>query len=155
MNIFVLDNFPKFAAEYHCDKHVVKMIVETAQLLSTAHHINGSDVHKDAIYKSTHVNHPCSLWVRESLENYHWAWELATYLCEEYAKRYRKIHKTMEVVKTLSSFPRFNNYKATPFCQAMPEKYRQVDAVNAYRQYYINEKMHIATWKTEIPIWWG
>ena len=111
MNIFILDKNPKKAAEYHCDKHVVKMIVESVQLLSTSHWLmllkkynkKLSDFKriKDAKaflektcssnekppYKMTHVNHPCTKWVCESIENYKWLFKLTYYLCFEYNKR--------------------------------------------------------------------
>jgi phage-related protein len=70
MNIFILDKDPKKIAMYHNDKHVVKMIVETAQLLCTAHHVSGTN--GDIPYRKTHQNHPCSIWARESIENYNW-----------------------------------------------------------------------------------
>lgn len=151
MNIFVLDNSPKSAAEYHCDKHVVKMILETAQLLSTAHHVTGSG--SDSLYKPTHKNHPCALWVRESRQNYLWALELGQHLLEEYGKRYGRVHKTGGVMKLLEAVPELPSWGLTPFAQAMPEAYRKEDAVEAYRTYYIAEKAPICKWKIQTP-WW-
>ena len=78
MNIFYLDEDPVLAAQMHCDKHVVKMILESAQLLSTAHLLIDGDELADerGLYKATHKNHPSSKWVRDSSENYEWLWNL-------------------------------------------------------------------------------
>ena len=102
MNIFYLHNDPQVCAAYHCDKHVVKMILEYAQLLSTAHHeLDG--VPSIECYKKTHVNHPCTKWVRESLQNYRWLMRLITGLNDEYRKRYNKDvnHKSFDAVRDL------------------------------------------------------
>lgn len=74
MNVFALDLSPKTAARYHCDAHVVKMILETTQMLSTAHWMRGTR----GPYRPTHANHPCSVWVRESTANYKWLHELGS-----------------------------------------------------------------------------
>lgn len=92
MNLFVTSNCPEKCAEYIDDKRVVKMVLETAQLLSTAARICGSDDNR--IYKATHVNHPCSMWVRETKQNYLWTLRHFSALCYEYTKRYGKIHKS-------------------------------------------------------------
>ena len=90
MNIFYLDHDPRLAAQYHCDKHVVKMILESAQLLCTAVNIRaGGQV---SPYKTTHVNHPCSIWVRQNSANAMWVWYLLCYLNAEYSFRYGKLH---------------------------------------------------------------
>ena len=83
MNIFVLDNDPKVCAMSHCDKHVVKMILETAQMICTTHHIVGGYDY-DIPYKSTHVNHPCNRWLRDSVENYNWLISFITHINDEY-----------------------------------------------------------------------
>jgi hypothetical protein len=154
MNIFVLDMEPRVAAAYHVDKHVPKMIVESAQLLSTAHHI--LDGEKPAIYKISNKNHPCNIWLRESKSNYHWLWELATGLVEEYHLRYgSKTHKTEAVLDVLREAP--VNAPAvglTPFAQAMPDEYKSECPVTAYRGYYRGAKRDFATWKTTVPAWW-
>lgn len=85
MQVFVLDKDPVLAARYHCDKHVVKMIVETCQLLCTAHHLHGSE---QPPYRKTHVNHPCAIWARESRANYDWLIQLGFALSDEYTLRY-------------------------------------------------------------------
>lgn len=86
MNIFVLDYNPQVAAEYHCDKHVVKMILESAQILCAVHHKNGNS---DVPYKLTHANHPCIIWAGESKQNYLWVTELAEALNDEYIFRFK------------------------------------------------------------------
>ena len=80
MNIFVLDENPQVAAQMHNDKHVVKMILETAQLLCGVHHMVGGDY--DIPYKLSHKNHPCAIWVRQCIENYIWLCDLGLSLCE-------------------------------------------------------------------------
>lgn len=94
MNIFYLDSNPTLCAKYHNDKHVVKMILETAQLLCGVHWVTG----KEAPYKLSHKNHPCSIWVRSSLENYLWLCELGLELCDEYTYRYGKKQDRKSVV---------------------------------------------------------
>lgn len=149
MNIFVLDKNPKKAAKYHCDKHVVKMILETAQILCSVRYLYGLD----APYKPTHLKHPCVLWAKESRSNYDWLLNLGFELVDEYNKRYNKKHKCEEVLIYLKenkkSIP-FKKNHPTEFQQCMPEKYRvSGDPVQAYRKFYIHEKAKFATWKNE------
>lgn len=153
MNIFVLDLEPAEAAAYHCDKHVIKMILETAQMLCTAHHFFAHQ----APYRPTHQNHPCSVWVRNGAENYRWTCDLGMALCSEYERRYQKQHKTESVLQWCrehipSELP---DVSLTPFAQAMPAQYRRADAVEAYRDFYIHEKSQFATWRhSQTPFWW-
>jgi hypothetical protein len=152
MNIFVLDYNPYDAARQQCDKHVIKMILETAQLLSTASIINGGT----APYKQTHLKHPCTIWTAKSEDNYNWLVEHGLELCKEYSKRYNKIHKSEEIINWLKINGKRSNYKSlTDFAQAMPDQYKNKDAVIAYRNYYVNEKKTFATWKNPavIPEW--
>lgn len=171
MNIFILDNDAATAANMMCDKHVVKMIVESCQLLSTAHHVlDGEEIvvtsgkrkykscicTKKNICKATMINHPCSIWVRESRANYMWLWRHAYALCKEYTRRYGKVHK-MEamLLDGLYNWPdNIAKSKLTPFVQAMPEDYKDENAVVAYRRYYIIEKARFAKWSyTNEPEW--
>jgi hypothetical protein len=147
MNIFVLDNDPFKAAEYQCDKHVVKMVLETAQLLCSAH--------ETAPYKRTHYKHPCAIWTRSSLSNYMWLCEHGLGLAREYTFRYNKVHKSTEVIEWARlNMPNILNLGLLPFAQAMPDKYKHEDAVVAYRNYYIHEKARLATWKhSACPAW--
>lgn len=177
MNIFYLDNNPKAAASYHCDKHVVKMILESAQLLSTAHRVldgeegvklssNGRklktwilpDWREDIMYSATHVNHPCAIWTRQSSQNYEWLESLFVELCIEYTRRYNKVH-LCEVKFSDALVYKPDNLHATGFTepvQAMPDYCKVVgNSVQAYRNYYINEKRDIAEWRySAIPYWY-
>ena len=153
MNIFVLDRDLKKCAQYHCDKHVVKMIMEHAQMLSTACRATGLDEG----YKSTHENHPCNRWLRESVMNWLWLRDLTFELHEEWQYRYdhskSKLHKSFEVVDSLS-VPNLPDVPMTSFAQAMPEEYKSDDAVEAYRTYYVFGKTHLAEWtKRGRPNW--
>jgi hypothetical protein len=154
MNIFVLDLEPKKCAEYHMDKHAVKMILETAQLLCGVHWVTGSE----APYKLSHKNHPCSIWVRECYENYVWLCDLGMELCKEYSHRYGKRHKSQDIIEwCIVNKPNIrNNGDITPFALAMPDECKIGDTVESYRTYYIKEKYKIATWKNrEIPYWFN
>ncbi|MBT4785044.1 MAG: hypothetical protein HOO21_06795, partial [Candidatus Marinimicrobia bacterium] len=130
MNIFVLDNEVEKCAEYHCDKHVIKMILESAQMMSAVVRLQGYDVG----YKLTHKNHPCTIWARKSISNYLWLFKLIERLNAEYRYRYDKDinHKSFDMVKTLP-MPDLPVIGLTPFAQAMPEQYRNKNAVKAYR----------------------
>lgn len=153
MNIFVLDRDPMEAAKMYCDKHVVKMIVEVAQLLSTAHHIHDSEF-KDLVYKKTHVNHPCAIWARESDKNYMWLYSHFLALCQEYNLRYKKIHLTWRKLHNVLVHNPCPKGKFTNFVQAMPEQYKDEDVVKAYRNYYVGDKAKIAKWTYRtVPKW--
>ena len=151
MNIFVLDTDPKKAAEYHCNKHVVKMILEYNQLLCTSHWLTGSE----APYKASHINHPCNVWVRESIENYEWLCSLCSALLEEYTHRYGKVHKSSEVLNyCYQNKPKLESKGRTKFALAMPEIYKTDDCVLSYQNYYNFGKRHLFAWKNrEIPPW--
>lgn len=150
MNIFILDKDIKKCAEYHCDKHVVKMILETAQLLCSSIWMSGGK----APYRLTHKNHPCSKWSRESLENWLWLKELGLELCKEYTRRYNKIHKTEGIIKGLKT-PKLESKGMTPFPLAMPDIYKTKNPVKSYRNYYIHEKKEITQWNklNNVPKW--
>lgn len=148
MNIFVLDEDPNKAARYACDKHVVKMILESAQLLCSAFPDG------NAPYKKTHHNHPCAVWAREREENYEWLVQHAYALCVEYTKRYSKRHRSSEVIQWCDMRrPSLPSGPMTDFPQAMPDQYKNPDPVVAYRNYYMGEKANFAKWKTEVPHW--
>ena len=149
MNIFVLDYDTVKAARYHCDVHVNKMILETAQMLSTAYRLTTDNV-PDFLYRTTHKNHPCSIWARSCINNYNWLVMLGLELCLEYAHRFRKHHKTYQLIEFFldtepniaksNNVQQFGRWHVQPFPQAMPEEYKRHDAVEAYREYYTNEK---------------
>lgn len=180
MNIFFLHETPKLAAQYHCDKHVIKMILESAQLLSTAHRVLDGrqrrvlgprsrmatkfaldDQEMDLnLYASTHVNHPCAAWVRESNENYQWLYQLMLELNKEFVRRFGKEedHLTIRKLKKLLSksprrIPRIG-FTKPPTC--MPPEYQVDDVVLSYRNYYIGAKQHIAQWtNSPTPNWFS
>lgn len=154
----MLDYAVTSCAEYHCDKHVVKMMVEYAQLLSTAHRVvdNLPDDNVD-FYKIAHKNHPSAVWVRDSIENYNWLYLLWVELAKEYTKRYGKEHTSYVKLKDALSKPPKNIPKTamTQLPQCMPDKYKDSSPVLAYRYYYYGEKREFATWKSKMPEWFN
>ena len=180
MNIFFLAKNATTAAQMHCDKHVVKMLIEYAQLLSTAHRIIDGDKyygkqsngHKIArwshpnpamdttLYKATHVNHPSAVWTRESAANYMWVYNMWKALNDEFMYRYNKTEPHASYAKlahVLSKAPAsITKGSFTQPPQAMPDDCKGSCAVVAYRNYYINHKQHFATWKQRIaPSWFN
>ena len=158
MNIFFLDKSPKIAAQMMCNKHVVKMIVESAQMLSTAHRVcDGDDYANEmGLYKLAHKNHPSTKWVRSSSENYRWLWKHFDALMKEYTYRYGKTHATSRLRIALYKPPTniVHGVPVTDPPQCMPEECKQDDTVSAYQTYYIVEKSRFAKWiKREIPKW--
>lgn len=172
MNIFYLDHSPKLAARYHCNAHVVKMILELGQILSTAHRVlDGKMVISNAgrrkttwvhptldsvLYKATHVNHPSAVWCRETSENYSWTYSLFKELCIEYTVRYNKVHESERKLGiVLASMPTNITYGGlTPIAQAMPDYCKDVDPVEAYRDYYAIDKQRMLRYTNRsIPSW--
>lgn len=158
MNIFYLSSDPVEAAKYHCDKHCVKMIVEYAQLMSTAHRLTDSPV-KEKCYRATHKNHPSSIWVRSSQQNYRWLWYCFAALGQEFLERRNKPHKTYtKLLAVLKNIPDIPDEPFSEPPQCMPDYCKVVgDSVFAYRRYYRMEKAGFAKWewgKAETPYWW-
>jgi hypothetical protein len=176
MNIFYLDTDPKTCAEMHLDKHVVKMIIEYAQLMSTAHRvIDGEEyldrtttnrkikrwrLHDDrelTLMKACHVNHPSGVWCRDTKENYLWLYELWYHLLREYTHRYGKIHACARLEKDLAPAPaKIKIGEFYPPTPAMPDECKiPGNSLNSYHKYYIERKNHFAKWtKREIPNWY-
>jgi hypothetical protein len=159
MNIFVLDEDPVVAASYHCDKHVCKMILESAQMLCDAHIVH--DGFKKAqkrvplLLRATHINHPCAIWARQHVTNYEWLRALLGGLLDEYTFRYLKLHSYMTLHEQLGNRPMNIDDGDSPFVQVMPPQYMGPDTVKAYRDYYWHEKRQFAKWKMEnVPEWW-
>jgi len=171
MNIFVLDEDFDTCAEYHIDKHIVKMPLEAAQLLCSAHWISQVGffprkitpdekkqtqelITKD-FYGITHYNHPCAIWARASLDNFEWLHCYANALNSEYGYRYGgKSHKSLEVVNRLPE-PNIPRLGLTPFAQAMPDELKSDDHIASYRLFYMLDKGPFATWKyRDKPFWW-
>lgn len=142
MNVFFTNNDPIIAASEHCHKHQTKMIVEYAQLMSTAHHVLDGDNAIDGIYKSTHVNHPSAVWVRKAGIHYCWVFKCARELCRLYTERTGKVHKTEAVIHALGIPPR--NISVSPFYEppvCAPDEFKAVAVFNgaakAYRDYML------------------
>ena len=148
MNLFYLDRDPVTAASYHYDKHKVKMVLEAAQMLCTAHHCYGDEDQKDLIpYKQAHLNHPSTIWVRRSRSTYLWAYEYMIALGREYTKRYGKEHLTIIKCRDfLSQYPKY--IQSDDWCeppQCMPDEYKvEGDSISAYWNYYEGDKYKIA-----------
>ena len=148
MNIFYLDECPKKAAQVQYNKHVVKMILESAQMLCTAHHHYGNG--DNVPYKKAHYNHPSTIWVRQNSIHYDWLYDHMIALGDEYTKRYGKTHLSITKCKDLVYLPpgiptvMFNQ---PPQC--MPDKYKDKCSIQAYWNYYIGEKHVVANPKTE------
>ena len=144
MNIFYLHSDPKVAASYFYDKHKVKMILECAQMLCTAHIALGNE---DVPYKKSHLNHPSSVWVRANDENYQWLYNHMLALGEEYTKRYKRTHLTITKCKDILAVAPSNiptgSFSEPPQC--MPDEYKvDNDSVSAYWNYYEQDKYKIA-----------
>lgn len=180
MNIFYLDENPEVCAQQHVDKHVVKMIVEYAQLMSTAHRVlDGHEwegrttagrrikrfMHPDSLmntelYKACHINHPSAKWVRESAANYSWLYELWSYLCEEYTYRYGREHLTKTKLEYFLMLPPANASdepftQPTPAMAQYPQCIVEGDSLTSYRQFYWADKKSFATWtRRDKPEWW-
>ena len=155
MNIFVLDLDPKKCAEYHVNRHVVKMVLETAQLLCGVHHV--TDNKYEIPYKLSHKNHPCSIWARECYENYVWLCDLGMELCTEYTYRYNKRHKSQAIIEwCIVNKPNIpEKGDITPFALAMPDEYKVKSVVQSYRNYYMGAKSGFAVWTNrEVPKWY-
>ena len=180
MNIFALHESPEVSAEMACDKHVVKMILESTQLLCTAHRVldgveytdltkNGrkikrwrldDDVKENLLYKAGWLKHPSTVWLMQSAFNYNWLYRHMMALNNEYKLRYNhtKDHMCVEKLGILLSIPPKNsplNVMGTDATPAMPEECKVPgDSVASYRKYYIMKKHRFATWKNKLPPKW-
>ena len=167
MNIFVLDESPIISAQMQCDKHIVKMPLETAQMLCSVLHRHGQG--HLVPYKEAHKNHPCTLWAGDSAANFSWLVQHGMELCFEYTRRYNKIHKCQQVIMDIRETDwgtlQYQDMEMTPHPQCMPEEYKEQDGltpiyyvnnipnvVRAYRKYYINDKKDIAKWNKSRPM---
>lgn len=175
MNIFYIDSNPQKAAEYMVDRHIVKMILESVQLLSTAHRVlDGKeyvgqsktgrkvkrwllpDDRETVLYKATHVSHPSAVWCRASNNNYNWLYAHFLALLDEYTYRYGKVHKCASLVDALRSPPRnIDVGYLTQVTPAMPDEYKVPhNSVESYRNYYRSGKTHLHKYtKRSPPLW--
>lgn len=175
MNIFYLHPSPSVCATYHCDKHICKMIIEYAQLLSTAHRVLDGSPYYDlskkgrrvkrfklseplnsSLYLACHINHPSSIWVRKSQSHYKWLYSLFVCCCTEYTNRYKKVHKTEGLKEHLLQLPKNISdscWEDPP--KAMPDEYKEDDTIQSYHNYYIGDKVSFAKWThpSTIPKW--
>ena len=157
MNLFVLDPIPSVAARAHCNKHVVKMIVETAQVLSTVLHLKGATV--DGMYRPTHRAHPCTLWAASKWANFRWAASLGLALCAEYTERYGKRHKTQDLLERLANWasqwqlePQYIYFEfvGPGDCLVMEAGTDVVDVVESYRKLYsLKDRKMSMVWPTD------
>ena len=139
MNIFWLDRNMRLCAMYHSNKHLVKMLCEHVQILCTVIHLRGeSSLYTSRVYKKMHVKHPCVLWCNESKENWEALKRLTYFLNLEYRYRYNKTcnHKSYDVIMDKYAPKSLPSTGVTKFAQAMPEDYKNEDAIEAYRDYY-------------------
>lgn len=145
MNIFYIDSNPIIAAHMLADSHIRKMQIESAQMCSTAHHMNPSDPSiLPLIYKKTHFNHPSTIWVRQSIQHYNWVIEHGLEICNEFEERYEKVHATSKILTLLKSvIPNIPDIGFTPPPLCMPDQYKTADHVEAYRNFYIEDKVKI------------
>jgi lipopolysaccharide biosynthesis glycosyltransferase len=150
LNVFKLDEDLETNARYMVDKHVVKMPTESAQLLCTALHFCG----QEAPYKATYINHPSSIWCRQSLENWLYLREIALNICKEYTYRYGKVHKAEIIIRSLQE-PNLPKSGLTKLPNCMDKSYIVGDnVVENYRNYYNLGKSHLHSWKgREKPTW--
>lgn len=160
MNLFILDEDISNSVEFHCDKHVVKMPLETAQMISFAYHHQEKKPNVELMaFSKTHDKHPCSIWLQKSLANFVYGCEFGIKLVEEYRYRYnsQKHERAMQIFrKSLKCLPEIADIGQTPFALAMPEQYKSENAVKSYRDYYCSEKISMLNYtKRKIPLWVG
>lgn len=180
MNLFILDKDPVKAAQLQCDRHVVKMIVESAQMLSTAHRMldgvpelrpskSGKTntkywVHPDAeledkLYRAVHMHHPCTVWTMQSNNNYNWHWVHFDALCKEYTYRYGKIHKTDTLLREILYRPPANipvgYLTRQPLAMKSNPECMFEDVVKSYRAFYQTkqDRFKMVWTKRETPDW--
>ncbi len=157
MNLFILSLNKKECATFMIDKHIAKMILEAVQMLCTAKRVLDPDLFLPNLYRTAHKNHPVTIWIRTSLENYMWTLEMVDEMHKEWQYRYQhdKEHKSYTIAKWLKENPpsQFPESGLTPFALAMPDEYKTEDPVESYRAYY-RSKVDFATWKRrDMPNW--
>ena len=152
MNLFVLHRDPAIAARWQSDRHVVKMTLETAQILCSA----AWQLGQRAPYKPTHQKHPCVKWTAACRGNWSWVVAHGLALAAEYERRFGRTHASLPVLKWARRHGPKTGLRRQPFVMAMPDRYKARDPVAAYRRFYREEKAHFATWKppSKPPPWW-
>ena len=153
MNVFILDEDMRKSVIYHTDKHIVKMPIESTQILCTVLHQQG--IAPDWAYKPTHQSHPCVKWASESLDNWHWLREYTLLLGKEYTYRYGREHKSITTAQWLPE-PDLPKIGLTPFAKCVPEEFKNLSVVEAYRKYFVKYKNHIKQYTGRpVPYWWN
>jgi hypothetical protein len=156
MNLFILDEDVVLSAQYHCDKHIVKMPTETAQMISFVYHDKEfwNEEIPDFImqFSKTHYKHPCSIWIRESLSNFIYACKLGIELYKEYQYRYNKPDKHKRAIDifnfAIANPPKIKDKGLTKYAMAMDIQYIKFDSpIENYRCYYKEGKKHLLNWK--------
>ena len=155
MQLFILHLNPAVAAMQQCDKHVVKMLLETAQILSsTCRWYSCTD---EILYKQTHLNHPVMVWTRQSRKNFEWVLFHGMALCREYTSRYHRVHKSEAVIRRILVLYHDIEFMSVDFTEpnaCMPDEYKRDNIVDSYRNFYIQSKSKFAVWKyTKTPEW--
>jgi len=155
MNIFYIHEDPIVAAQMLADDHIRKMQIESAQMCCTAHWATGSE----APYKKAHLNHPSTIWARQSVQHYKWLVQHGLEICREFESRYGKRHATQNILewceKNVPNIPN-SEFKEPPLC--MPDEFRVGSTIEAYRNFYVNDKIKIKglDWKKQPnkkPLW--
>lgn len=161
MNIFILHETPELSAQLQCDKHVCKMIVESAQMLSTAHRMLDGYIEKrpsqsgkttvkyykhpnsdleSQLYKAVHFGHPCTVWTMESDKNYVWHYNHFKALLDEYTYRYGKVHASSRLLETLShipvNIPRTDDITQFKLAMGSNPECMMEDPIESYRAFY-------------------
>jgi len=158
MNIFFLHKDPQWAANALCDKHVPKMLLESAQMLSTAVQENVGERLED-LYKPAYPKHPMTKWVGSTFSNFQWTLENAVFISQEYCKRFNKLHKSSRILNVIYDnqyYKEIPDERFTTPPQCMPDEYKDDDYVTAYRKYYKGAKAYFAKWQrgVDAPEWW-
>jgi hypothetical protein len=184
MNIFILSKDPVEAAQLQCDKHVVKMIVESAQMLSTAHRmLDGYQEKRPSksgkrminywvypepeleayLYSAVHHGHPCTVWTMQTNANYEWHYKHFIALCDEYTYRYGKVHATDTKLRNVlrkppSGIKWSNLYTDFPLAmQHEPQCMHEGDPVRSYQEYYQTkqDRFKMIWTKRDVPEWFN
>lgn len=154
MNIFILDEDKQKSVIYHPDKHIVKMPLEATQVLCSVLWATGQADLVQNIYKPSHTHHPCYKWALESVDNWLWLQDYVRLMGYEYTYRYGKLHKSVLLARILPK-PTTESKGVTAFVKCVPDEFRHLDVVEAYREYFINYKQHLKVYTgRDIPSWW-
>ena len=159
MNIFHLSKSPRLSAEYMCDKHIPKMLLESAQMLSTAIRRYTNLIVVEDLYKSAYQKHPMTIWVGDNRSNFMWALENAVWIDMQYSKRFNSTHKSFRIIDVIINEELDRHIpkgKLTTPPQCMPDEYKHKNYVTAYRRYYKGAKSYFAKWNrlNNTPKWW-